>query len=132
MQWGERIRAIRASAEESQETLASQIGVTKGAISQWENGTVKTIRPENLFALADYYRVEPRWIVFGDGPMRSAERAAADALESQLLEMYRALPDDYRAMLLADANKYLAHARPGKSAANPFGGKETAVTIKGA
>jgi transcriptional regulator with XRE-family HTH domain len=121
MEWGQRIRELRTAAEESQEALAEAAGVTKGAVSQWENGTVKTIRPENLFAVADHYRVEARWIVTGEEPRSTIVRQADLALETQLLQMYRALPESFKAMLLADANKYLTHANPEKSAANPYG-----------
>ncbi len=131
MEWGQRIKALRTEVDESQETLADAVGVTKGAVSQWENGTVKTIRPENLFAVADHYRVEARWIVTGEEPRSTVVRQADLVLETQLLQMYRALPENFKAMLLADANKYLTHVNPEKSVANPYGvSREMAVRLR--
>ncbi|RMH11831.1 MAG: amino-acid N-acetyltransferase [Gammaproteobacteria bacterium] len=60
--------------------LASQIGVSRVTVSQWENGEVTHIRPENLFALANILKVNPEWLVTGNG--ERSRRATAGSGET--------------------------------------------------
>lgn len=63
---GERIRAIRG--EMSQRDFAEILGVSKGVISNYETGKQN---PGSLFLLnlCDYFKIEPRWILKGEGEM---------------------------------------------------------------
>lgn len=124
MHWGERLKEVRKPHGLTQQDVAAFAGVTKGAVSQWEGGG--NIKPGNLFAVADRLRIEARWLATGDGPRSILEKQAETSLEIQLVALYRGLPDNYRSMLLADANKYYADAHPNASIANPFGQKQPA------
>ena len=70
MDMGSRILKARKSVRLSQEKLGKRIGVSKGAISQWENGDVKNLKMENLFALEDATGFSARWIALEQGPER--------------------------------------------------------------
>lgn len=86
---GERLRMLRA--ERSQSEVARAVGVTREAVSQWESGMTKGLKPENLLAVADYFGVEIRWLVTGVGQKRKeassrgpplAEAASGDTRKS--------------------------------------------------
>lgn len=60
----ERIRERRKKHGFSQDGLAKQLGVTKGTISQWEQGRT-TPSGENLYNLARVLGVSARWVLEG-------------------------------------------------------------------
>ena len=66
MDMGDRIKRARTARQLSQQTLADNIGVTRSAVSQWEHGNTKNMRPENLIRLAVALRTSPEFIVFGE------------------------------------------------------------------
>lgn len=74
--WG-RILAARKAAGLSQEAIAQKLHITKGAVSQWENGEVQNLRLPNLFALAKVLRVEAQWLATGEGP-RAVHRSGPE------------------------------------------------------
>lgn len=62
---GDRIRTLRESRKLSQEDMAKIIGISGAAVSQWESGATKGIRPENFLRFCAYFSVDPFWVVFG-------------------------------------------------------------------
>lgn len=71
---GDRIRHARTQAELTQDQLAAKIGVTKSAVSQWENGNVENLRPTNLFALEEATAFSARWFITGKGPQKIKDK----------------------------------------------------------
>jgi transcriptional regulator with XRE-family HTH domain len=78
MSIGERIRLARKTRELSQRNIAALVGITPGAVSQWESDeTVPNV--ERLSVLAKVLGVEIGWLVAGIGatlleqPARSGE-----------------------------------------------------------
>lgn len=101
---GDRIRFARKAADMTQEQLAKKTGVTKGAVSQWEQGGIKSLNSVVLFALADALEVNARWIALGDRPPTRPLHVSPE--ESALVETFRSLPEAARDELLAKANEY--------------------------
>ncbi len=64
-----RILQRRETLGLSQAYLARHIGVTPGAVSQWENQTVKDIKLEHFFRLARLLHCRPYWLATGEGPI---------------------------------------------------------------
>lgn len=62
---GDRIRTLRESRKLSQEDLGKIIGITGAAVSQWESGATKGIKPENFLRFCAYFSVDPYWVAFG-------------------------------------------------------------------
>jgi transcriptional regulator with XRE-family HTH domain len=62
---GERIRAARQKKAMSQEKLAEALGVSKGAVSQWETNATSP-RKDLLASLADVLGVTVNWLVGHD------------------------------------------------------------------
>jgi transcriptional regulator with XRE-family HTH domain len=47
--------------------LARHCGVTRPAITHWLSGRNKGVESTCLFAIADYFEVDPRWLAVGTG-----------------------------------------------------------------
>ncbi len=101
-----RIRSARRSMNATQQVLAGAVGVSRPAISQWEGGETKDIKPENLLRACHFLMVRPEWLVFGDGPMRpgsSGGRVEPAGLAGVIEGMERTLAEER--LLLAPAKK---------------------------
>lgn len=48
--------------------LAAALGVSRQSISLLLSKDSKSMKPEHLFAAADFLGVEPRWLAIGEGP----------------------------------------------------------------
>lgn len=83
-----RIRERRKELEMSQESLANRLGVTKGTVSQWEQGRT-TPSGENLYNLARALGVDAQWILRGvhknPTPKESAPSVEPVALKTKLV-----------------------------------------------
>lgn len=69
--FGERIRSLAASQRLGrgwQAELAARCGVKPPSVSGWLTGDSKKMDASHLFAAADFFRVNPRWLAFGIGP----------------------------------------------------------------
>jgi transcriptional regulator with XRE-family HTH domain len=66
---GDRIKQLRETAGISKSELATMIGVSRSLVSQWENGTIKSARPKNLFKPQRALHCSPEWISEEEGLM---------------------------------------------------------------
>ncbi len=62
---GDRIKQARLDAEMTQAELARKVGVSREAVSQWESGESKGMKPENLIKCAVTLQVRPEYLVTG-------------------------------------------------------------------
>lgn len=70
MEMNERIAlAIRESGKNKGE-IAAECGVANSAVTQWINGSSKSLKPENLYALALATGFSPMWLGIGEGPKK--------------------------------------------------------------
>lgn len=84
---GDRLRQLIEEASGrgvDQVALAKQIGVSKGTISNWKNGIVRKIYPENLAAAARVFGVNLVWLITGEG-QREPPRYASNGTDLDLL-----------------------------------------------
>jgi len=84
---GDRIKKARGKL--SQELVAKAVGVTRESVSQWENGTTKDLKIQNLFKLAKFLKKNAEWLGTGDGleePEAIGFHAAETAGEYQNLK----------------------------------------------
>lgn len=65
MSMGDRIKQLRDQKGYTLEEVAKAIGVSAQALSQWEKGQVKGIRPENFLNFCAFYGADPYYVVFG-------------------------------------------------------------------
>jgi transcriptional regulator with XRE-family HTH domain len=96
---GERLFALRRERDGLEATqVARAIGVTPSALSQWERGSVRNIRPDNLLSAARYFDVSLPWLITGAGP-RKAEEAVTDE-EIRALALFRRLSEQGQLAML--------------------------------
>lgn len=99
---GRRIAAARAKTGLSQAALATKLGLSAGAITQWETGRV-TPEPDKFQALAEALGVEVGWLLTGDEPDEVA-RAQTVTEQEALLILRRMKPEEQaRAMQILAA-----------------------------
>jgi len=63
---GKRILHARSEAKLTQAQLSKIVGVTRGAVAQWERGTV-TPRPNIIEKIANATKKSKEWLLVGDG-----------------------------------------------------------------
>lgn len=85
--FAKRLQEARARAGLTQQQVADACGLTKGAVSAWENGVTDSILAENLFCVADALRVDPRWLATG----QESETASIEELSPEIQAAIRAL-----------------------------------------
>ena len=92
--FAKRLRDSRLAAGLTQAQIADACGLTKGAVSAWEQGVTDGILAENLFCVADALHVDARWLATGHSSMSSVATGIADDLASlpaEQLDAVRAL-----------------------------------------
>lgn len=84
---GERITFARNLKGWKKIKLAREVHVSASAVTQWEQGDTKGLKPENLVAVAHALGILTDWLAAEVGPMTPT--ITSD--ESEVLEEYRAL-----------------------------------------
>jgi transcriptional regulator with XRE-family HTH domain len=69
---GERIKVLREARGLTQAQVGKAVGVSKGAVSHWENGVTANIKLVTFLRLLEVLRTDYEYLVFGAG------RAASD------------------------------------------------------
>lgn len=60
-----RIRGLREARGMTQTDLARLVGVTRGAVAQWELGIVDNIKLQTFLKLCDVLGTDPQYLVHG-------------------------------------------------------------------
>ena len=92
--FSKRLKEARVRAGLTQLQVADACGLTKGAVSAWEQGITAGIIAENLFCVADVLGVDPRFLATGvESKEASAQGIIKDIshLPSDQQEIIRAL-----------------------------------------
>jgi transcriptional regulator with XRE-family HTH domain len=111
MSLGQRIKQARLDAKKTQEQLAEDLKVTKGAISQWENN--QTVPELDTFRLLlEKTKASADVVLLG-----------GDEFLRQLVTIYKRLTSDNRDRLVGHANRLLTEQEPGPASHDPFGAR---------
>jgi transcriptional regulator with XRE-family HTH domain len=62
---GDRIKRLREAQGFTQTQLGELCGVSKSAVSQWEDGSTTDIKIKPFLALCDALRTDPHYLAFG-------------------------------------------------------------------
>jgi transcriptional regulator with XRE-family HTH domain len=62
---GDRIKTLREARGLTQEQLGKLVGVSKSAVSQWEDGSTKNIKLTTFLGLIEALRTDYEYLVFG-------------------------------------------------------------------
>lgn len=107
----DRIRSARQGATLSQADLALQVGVTPGAVAQWESLHGTRPKIERLLAIATATGTDFNWLETGKGDLRRRKKSsdsvsavaldafAQDLTEELLLDRFRRLSPRAKALL---------------------------------
>jgi DNA-binding XRE family transcriptional regulator len=71
---GQRIKTLREAQGMTQQGLAKAIGVSRGAVAQWELGIVVDIRLQAFLRLCEALRTTPHYLIFGSARDRVRQR----------------------------------------------------------
>ncbi|MBA1366240.1 LexA family protein [Burkholderia gladioli] len=71
----ERVRTILKETEAEQIELAEAAGVTKGTVTQWLDGKIKSMKLEYAVGIQKRWGYNPVWLVLGSGPKKPAKAA---------------------------------------------------------
>lgn len=119
----DRIRIARRNAKLSQGGLAKLLGVTPGAVAQWESAAGTTPSVFRLVEIATATRVSFAWLGTGRSDARRgagiAEEVSAlniasyarDLAEEELLECFRSLPANAQASMSEFLSSMTSHRR---------------------
>ncbi len=99
---GARIRQVRIDRGWTQDQLASEVGVSRSAVAQWETDRAGQVRG-NLSRIADALGVSVEYLLHGDATRAPAGANTGDELA--LLRLYRECDAEDRAFLLRTARK---------------------------
>jgi transcriptional regulator with XRE-family HTH domain len=109
---GRRIARARKAAGMTQDKVAEKLGLTKGALSQWENDTTT---PDLGY-----------FVEFCKAVNASADEVLLgrrqDPLLAQLIHIYTRLSADGRDLVLLRANRVLSEEQPGPAVHDPYAG----------
>lgn len=72
---GDRIRHQRVARGMTQEQLGKHVGVSKSAVSQWEDGSTKNIKLSTFLLLLEVLHTDANYLIWGE--TRRAPGAAA-------------------------------------------------------
>ena len=71
MERHERIAKAIAASGKKKSDIAAECGVAASAVTQWISGESKSMKPENLYALAEATGYRAEWLAIGKGPERA-------------------------------------------------------------
>jgi SOS-response transcriptional repressor LexA len=80
-------RAIQLSGLKKGE-IAAACGVANSAVTQWITGESKSLKPENLYALAKATGFRAEWLAIGEGPEKEPDSNVAMAVQPDMMFRY--------------------------------------------
>ena len=81
-------KAIAASGKRKSE-IALACGVSASAVTQWVSGESKSMKPENIYALAKATGFQAKWLAIGEGPEKELAGESNVQPVAQPTLMYR-------------------------------------------
>lgn len=88
MERHERIAQAIALSGKKKGEIAALCGVANSAVTQWISGESKSLRPENLYALAKATGYRAEWLAIGEGSPRESSDSNVGEARNQV-ESYR-------------------------------------------
>ena len=106
---GSRVKALRLARGLKQSELAKRIGIAAGSLSLIESDTTKVPAGDTLAALCRELQTTQDFILAGQG---DSNTIAAAIDESELVHVWRDLPEDARRLVLEHARSTAKAFKP--------------------
>ena len=116
----------RTGKEISHQAIATAAKVSRVAVTKWEAAAAPAIKPDNLFAAADFLGVRARWLATAEGPMEIEIPDAA----TQLAEDFASLPVEYQAAIRKHTDDLLAALNQFPELHRPIGDARVSQYLK--
>jgi|SRR6185503_589506 len=81
---GDRLKRLRVARGLTQPEFAKQVGVTKSAVSQWEDGSTKNLKLEVLARVLDVLNTDLQYLVWGENRAPAGAVPANKALRRRV------------------------------------------------
>lgn len=113
------MRALRITNGWSQKVLAEKLGVTQGAVSQFELGNTTGLKHDTMLAMVRVLQTNAQYIFKGQKlPGEGTARESVSLDERELVHYWRNLDADTQRMVMAMVRTAVKEHRP--SIADPF------------
>jgi transcriptional regulator with XRE-family HTH domain len=103
--FGERLKALRKAAGETQAELAQALGVTQSSLSSLESGVFNASK--STAQIADHYKVNALWLATGEGDKAAPPGGDTDAEE--ITRLYLSLGKETKLALKALLKAMITH-----------------------
>lgn len=91
--------------------IAEMVGVTEATVQRWESGNIKNVRLEKVGKLAEILQVSPAalmgWAESPEEKQPASGQGGLSPSEEDLIQLFRLLPDDLKAGILAQIKAVL-------------------------
>lgn len=84
----------------NQNALAKKLGISRSAISQICTGKTKNISAETATLICKYLKINPFWLILGEGKPEIETERDVSPVEGDLVELISSLPDSQKLMSL--------------------------------
>lgn len=81
---GSRLKKLREAKKLTQQQVADEIGVSRVAVTKWENGQTSNIKFENLLSLSELFEISVEKLIRGD--KRRGKQTLSSSSTFQILE----------------------------------------------
>jgi transcriptional regulator with XRE-family HTH domain len=71
---GDRIKQLRRARNLTQEQFAQAVGVTKSAVSQWEDGSTKNLKLQTFLMVLEVLATDAEFLIYGPDRGGAAKR----------------------------------------------------------
>ena len=98
----QRIKALRQDRGLTLEQVADVVGVGKSTVRKWETGMIANMRRDKIASLAKALSTTPEYLMGWEEDKRiSPDELSLTEGERDVLELFRAIPEDQQPMVLA-------------------------------
>lgn len=98
----QRIKALRQDRGLTLEQVADVVGVGKSTVRKWETGMIANMRRDKIASLAKALSTTPEYLMGWEEDKRiSPDELSLTEGERDVLELFRAIPEDQQPVVLA-------------------------------
>lgn len=106
--FGQRLKELRLKFDEQQKEIAEQFNVSRGMVSQWEQGKHYP-EASKLIEIAEYFKVSIDYLMGLEKENRISKTDPNNSLtdeEKEIIDMYRKLPPDLKRVIFATEKQF--------------------------